>query len=42
VIQSGPLAGLVRLAYGRMIRRYVHMEAMGLKKRAENPEGSRE
>jgi uncharacterized protein YndB with AHSA1/START domain len=39
VIQSGPLAGPVRLAYGRMIRRYVHMEAMGLKKRAENTEG---
>jgi uncharacterized protein YndB with AHSA1/START domain len=40
--QSGPLAGFVRLAYGRMIRRYVHMEATGLKKRAENPEGPRE
>lgn len=34
--QSGPLAGFVKIAYGRMIRRYVHMEATGIKKRAEN------
>lgn len=36
VTQSGPLAGAVRLMYGRMIRRYVHMESAGLKARAEN------
>jgi uncharacterized protein YndB with AHSA1/START domain len=34
--QSGPLAGLVRLGYGRMIRRYVHLESTGLKQRAES------
>ena len=34
--QSGPLAGLVRLAYGRMIRRYMHLESTGLKQRAES------
>lgn len=34
--QSGPLAGIVRLAYGRMIRRYVHLETTGLKRRAES------
>ena len=34
--QSGPLAGFVRLAYGRMIRRYVHMESRGLKERSES------
>ena len=34
--QTGPLAGVVGLAYGRMIRRYVHMEASGLKRRAES------
>ena len=42
VTQSGPLAGFVRIAYGRMIRRYVHMEATGIKKRAENSEGPHE
>jgi uncharacterized protein YndB with AHSA1/START domain len=39
VTQSGPLAGFVRIAYGRMIRRYVHMEASGIKKRAEENSG---
>jgi len=34
--QSGPLAGLVRLGYGRMIRRYLHLESTGLKRRAES------
>ncbi len=34
--QSGSLAGLVRLGYGRMIRRYVHLESTGLKRRAES------
>lgn len=34
--QSGPLAGFVGVAYGRMIRRYVHLEATGLKKRVES------
>lgn len=34
--QSGPLAGVVGLAYGRMIPRYVRMEASGLKRRAES------
>jgi uncharacterized protein YndB with AHSA1/START domain len=34
--QAGPMAGLVRLAYGRMITRYVRMEAEGLKQRAES------
>jgi hypothetical protein len=35
--QSGPLAGVVRLGYGRMIRRYLHLESTGLKRRAESP-----
>jgi uncharacterized protein YndB with AHSA1/START domain len=34
--QSGPLAGLVRLGYGRLIRRYLHLESTGLKRRAES------
>ena len=34
--QSGPVAGLVRLGYGRMIRRYLHLESTGLKRRAES------
>jgi len=34
--QTGPLARLVRLGYGRMIRRYIHLESTGLKRRAEN------
>ena len=32
---SGPLAGLVAWAYGGLTRRYVQMEAEGLKRRAE-------
>jgi hypothetical protein len=32
---SGPLAPLIRLLYGRLSRRYVAMEAQGLKRRCE-------
>jgi uncharacterized protein YndB with AHSA1/START domain len=32
---SGPLAGLVRLAYGRLTQRYVDIEGGNLKERAE-------
>lgn len=32
---SGPLAPLVRLFYGKLSRRYVEMEAQGLKRRCE-------
>jgi uncharacterized membrane protein len=34
---SGPLAGLVRLAYGRLTQRYVDIEGGSLKERAESP-----
>lgn len=34
---SGPLAGLVRLAYGRLTQRYVDIEGGNLKERAESP-----
>ncbi len=34
---SGPLAGLVRLAYGRLTQRYVDIEGGNLKLRAESP-----
>ena len=33
--QSGPLAGAVGLIYGRLIRRYLDIEAAGLKRAAE-------
>jgi uncharacterized membrane protein len=32
---SGPLAPLIRLFYGKLSRRYVEMEAQGLKRRCE-------
>jgi len=35
--QSGPLAGLVALLFGSRTRRYVGMEAQGLKARTEAP-----
>ena len=34
--QSGALAGLSRLLFGRLVRRFVRMEAQGLKRRAES------
>lgn len=34
---SGPLAGAVRLAYGRLTQRYVDTEGVRLKERAEQP-----
>jgi uncharacterized membrane protein len=34
--QSGALAGFVGLAYAKLIRRYVRMEAEGLKREAES------
>jgi hypothetical protein len=33
--QSGPLAGLIGWLYGGMLRRYVRMEADGLRRRSE-------
>jgi hypothetical protein len=38
VDQSGPLAWLGNLIFGRLGRRYVRMEAEGLKRRAERPD----
>lgn len=35
--QSGPLASLVALLFGRTMQRYVAMEAAGLKRRCEEP-----
>jgi uncharacterized membrane protein len=34
---SGPLAPLMRVLYGKLARRYVGMEAQGLKQRCEAP-----
>jgi uncharacterized membrane protein len=38
--QSGPLAGLVGLVFGRRNRRYVDLEADGLKARVESAPGA--
>lgn len=35
VSQSGPLAGLIGWLYGGLLRRYVRMEADGLRRRCE-------
>jgi uncharacterized membrane protein len=40
LIWSGPLTPVVRLLYGNLSRRYVEMEAQGLKRRCESSEGS--
>ena len=37
VAWSGPLAPAVRLLFGRLSRRYVELEAQGLKRRCETP-----
>lgn len=39
--QSGPLAGLVRLLFGRITTRYMRLEAEGLKRSVEQPPGRR-
>ena len=39
--QSGPLAPLVNLLFGRISRQYVHMEAEALKKRCESVSSQR-
>ncbi|MGO8958015.1 MAG: SRPBCC family protein [Streptosporangiaceae bacterium] len=38
VAQSGPMAGLIGLLSGRRTRRYIKLEADGLKRCAENPD----
>lgn len=37
--QLGALAGLAHLLFGRLVQRYVRMEAQGLKRRAESVHG---
>jgi uncharacterized membrane protein len=39
IMWSGPLAPVFRLLFGKLSRRYVEMEAQGLKRRCEASEG---